>query len=103
VRIIDIGSFLIHSLSQVSSQITEIKQLTDQYRVSLSVTTVSTEHPQIAVLDFSRSALRELFNYGDRCAENEQLWTSVDQLLSTKADPGTPVGITDRWCVLASP
>jgi hypothetical protein len=73
------------------SQITEVKQLTDQYKISLSVTAVSTEHPQIAALDFSRSALRELFNYGDRCAANGQLWTSVDQLLSTKAGAGLPV------------
>jgi hypothetical protein len=71
------------------TQILEAKQFADRHGMLLRVTAIAAGHPSVDPLDFRVPAMRALFNYGERCAEGGQLWTTIDHLLSQTSQEGT--------------
>jgi predicted acylesterase/phospholipase RssA len=81
-------SFTTAMMYMSRTQILEAKQFADQHGMSLHVTAIAAGHPSVDPLDFRVQAMRGLFDYGERCAEDGQLWTTVDQLLSYRTQEG---------------
>jgi len=89
-----LGSILSRSFTTAMTymsrtQILEAKQFADQHGMSMHVTAIAAGHPSVDPVDFRVPAMRALFDYGERCAESDQLWTTVDQLLSHTTKEGT--------------
>jgi hypothetical protein len=81
-------SFTTAMIYMSRTQILEAKQFADQHGMSMRVTAVAAGHPSVDPLDFRVPAMRALFDYGERCAEGGQLWTTVDKLLSDRTPEG---------------
>ncbi len=64
-------------------QVIAVNQFADKYRMSVHSSYIPFDYPPYNSADFRASAMRVLFDYGERCAEQGRLWTTVDQTMAT--------------------
>ena len=67
-------------------QIIAVNQFADKYHMSVRSTYLPFDYPPYNSADFHASAMRVLFNYGKRCAEQGRLWTTIDQTMAAATE-----------------
>jgi predicted acylesterase/phospholipase RssA len=67
------------------AQIVAVDQFAEKYRMSVQSTYLPFDYPQYSSADFRASTMRPLFEYGERCAQNGRLWTTLDETMDTVA------------------
>jgi len=70
-------------------QIIAVNQFADKYQMSVRSTYLPFDYPRYNPADFHAPAMRLLFNYGERCAEQGLLWTTMDQTMAAATDAAT--------------
>jgi hypothetical protein len=63
-------------------QVIAVNQFADKYRMTVRSTYLPFDYPRYNMADFRAPAMRVLFNYGERCAEQGRLWTTMDQTMA---------------------
>jgi hypothetical protein len=81
---LDTISILSRSLTAVlqhraRTEIAMTSEFAQKYDMNLKITAIPVSYPFRGPLDFSKSTLLELFNYGADCARDGKLWTTVEQ------------------------
>jgi Patatin-like phospholipase len=64
------------------AEVIAVNQFADKYRMSVRSTYLPFDYPSYSSADFRAPAMRVLFNYGERCAEQGRLWTTLDQTMA---------------------
>jgi predicted acylesterase/phospholipase RssA len=67
------------------AQVVAVNQFAEKYRMSVQSTYVPFDYPKYASADFRAATMQTLFDYGARCAQSGQLWTTLDETMSTIA------------------
>jgi predicted acylesterase/phospholipase RssA len=67
------------------AQVVAVDQFAEKYRMSVQSTYLPFDYPQYSSADFRASTMRPLFEYGERCAQNGRLWTTLDETMDTVA------------------
>jgi len=67
-------------------QVIAVSQFADKYGMSVESTYLPFDYPPYDSADFHASAMRVLFNYGERCAEQGRLWTTIDQTMAAASE-----------------
>jgi hypothetical protein len=67
-------------------QIIAVSQFADKYHMSVRSTYLPFDYPPYNAADFHARAMRVLFNYGERCAEQGRLWTTIDQTMAAATE-----------------
>jgi predicted acylesterase/phospholipase RssA len=67
-------------------QVIAVNQFADKYHMSVYSTYLPFDYPPYNSADFHASAMRVLFNYGERCAEQGRLWTTLDQTMAAASE-----------------
>jgi predicted acylesterase/phospholipase RssA len=67
------------------AQVVAVDQFAEKYRMSVQSTYLPFDYPQYSSADFRASTMRPLFEYGERCARNGRLWTTLDETMDTVA------------------
>jgi hypothetical protein len=80
-------SILLRSYSTTLKQLarTELaltSEFAQKYGMNFRLAAVPIDYPFTGPLDFQESTTRALFNYGAKCAEAGQLWTTVEQSIA---------------------
>ena len=72
-------------------EVIALNQFADKYRMSVRSTYLPFDYPKYSSADFRASAMRVLFDYGQRCAEQGRLWTTIHQtMVAATAATATP-------------
>lgn len=78
-------------------QIIAVNQFADKYHMSVRSSYLPFDYPPYDSADFHASAMRVLFNYGERCAEQGRLWATLDQTMAAAIEAAaTPSKQTAR-------
>jgi hypothetical protein len=67
------------------AQVVALDQFAEKYRMSVRSTYLPFDFPQYSSADFRASTMRPLFEYGARCAQSGNLWTTMDETMDTVA------------------
>jgi predicted acylesterase/phospholipase RssA len=67
------------------AQVVAVDQFAEKYRMSVQSTYLPFDYPPYSSADFRASTMRPLFEYGERCAQNGRLWTTLDETMDTVA------------------
>ena len=67
-------------------QVIAVSQFADKYHLSVHSTYLPFDYPPYNSADFHASPMRVLFNYGERCAEQGRLWTTMDQTMAAATE-----------------
>jgi predicted acylesterase/phospholipase RssA len=73
------------------AQVVAVDQFAEKYRMSVKSTYLPFDYPKYSSADFRASTMRPLFEYGERCARNGRLWTTLDETMGTvaRAEPAS--------------
>jgi hypothetical protein len=78
-------------------QVIAVNQFADKYRMSVRSTYLPFDYPPYDSADFHASAMRVLFNYGERCAKQGRLWSTMEQTMAAASEAAaTPSKQTSR-------
>lgn len=96
-------SFAVALKHMSKAQVVAIDQFAEKYHMSVESTYLPFDYPKYSSADFRAASMRPLFEYGARCAESGQLWTTMDDTMATApaaaatpASKGAPVECPQR-------
>jgi len=72
------------------AQVVAVDQFADKYRMSVRSTYLPYDYPAFSSADFRTSTMHALFDYGARCAQSGQLWTTLDQTMAVVVEAASP-------------
>jgi hypothetical protein len=67
------------------AQVIALDQFAEKYRMSVQSTYLPYDYPPYSSADFRASAMRPLFEYGERCAQSGRLWNTLNETMDTLA------------------
>ena len=67
------------------AQVVALDQFAEKYQMSVQSTYLPYDYPPYSSADFRASAMRPLFEYGERCAQSGRLWNSLNETMDTLA------------------
>jgi predicted acylesterase/phospholipase RssA len=79
-------SFAAATRHMTRMQLASTAEFARNHAMDLKFTAVPMDYPRVSPLDFRRSTMRQLFDYGAACATQGQLWTTIDQAISRADD-----------------
>ena len=67
------------------AQVVALDQFAEKYQMSVQSTYLPYDYPPYSSADFRASAMRPLFEYGERCAQSGRLWNTLNETMDTLA------------------
>ena len=75
------------------AQVVALDQFAEKYQMSVQSTYLPYDYPPYSSADFRASAMRPLFEYGERCAQSGHLWNTLNETMDTLTAASAPASM----------